>query len=141
MSRFESHKINRRTFLFTGLAAGMRGEVMYGDKQIPHLETVTHWLNASLETRRLALRSCLDRIRALDPSIHAWVQVSLQRPTGHGKLSEIPFGAKDIIETRGLATEYGSPIYKGRIGTTDAAIIREVRKHGAILLGKTHTTA
>jgi len=77
----------------------------------------------------------------LDSSIHAWVQVSPQRPTGHGKLSEIPFGAKDIIETRGLATEYGSPIYKGRIGTADAAIIREMRKRGAILLGKTQTTA
>ncbi len=77
----------------------------------------------------------------MDPSIHAWVQVSPQRPTGRGKLSEIPFGVKDIIETRGLATEYGSPIYKGRIGTDDAAIVREMRKRGAILLGKTHTTA
>jgi len=77
----------------------------------------------------------------MDPSIHAWVQVSPQRPTGRGKLSEIPFGVKDIIETRGLATEYGSPIYKGRIGTADAAIVREMRKRGAILLGKTHCTA
>jgi len=141
MSRFGSHRIDRRTFLFTGLAAGMRGAAMYGDKHIPDLETLTQWLNASLKTRRLALQSCLDRIRALDSSIHAWVQVSPQRPTGHGKLSEIPFGAKDIIETRGLATEYGSPIYKGRIGTADAAIIREMRKRGAILLGKTQTTA
>src|SRR6478752_10419020 len=72
---------------------------------------------------------------------HAWVQVSPQRPTGRGKLSEIPFGVKDIIETQGLATEYGSPIYKGRIGTADAAIVREMRKRGAILLGKTHCTA
>jgi Asp-tRNA(Asn)/Glu-tRNA(Gln) amidotransferase A subunit family amidase len=56
-------------------------------------------------------------------------------------LSEIPFGAKDIIETRGLSTEYGSPVYKGRIGTADAAIVRELRQRGAILLGKTHTTA
>jgi Asp-tRNA(Asn)/Glu-tRNA(Gln) amidotransferase A subunit family amidase len=91
--------------------------------------------------RERALQSCLDRIREMDPSIHAWVQVSPQRPTGRGKLSEIPFGVKDIIETRGLATEYGSPIYKGRIGTADAAIVREMRKRGAILLGKTQCTA
>ncbi len=77
----------------------------------------------------------------MDPSIHAWVQVAPQRPTGNGKLSEIPFGAKDIIETRGLSTEYGSPIYKGRIGTADAAIVREMRQRGAILLGKTHAAA
>jgi Asp-tRNA(Asn)/Glu-tRNA(Gln) amidotransferase A subunit family amidase len=51
------------------------------------------------------------------------------------------FGAKDIIETRGLSTEYGSPIYKGRIGTVDAAIVQDLRRRGAILLGKTHTAA
>jgi len=45
------------------------------------------------------------------------------------------------METRGLSTEYGSPIYKGRIGTEDAAIVRELRQRGAILLGKTHTTS
>ena len=77
----------------------------------------------------------------MDPSIQAWVQVLPQRPTGEGMLSEIPFGAKDIMETRGLSTEYGSPIYKGRIGTADAAIVRQLRQRGAILLGKTHTTA
>ena len=48
---------------------------------------------------------------------------------------------KDIIETRGLATEYGSPIYKGRIGTADAAIVRRLLELGGVLLGKTHSTA
>ena len=61
--------------------------------------------------------------------------------TGNGALGGIPFGVKDIIETRGLATEYGSPIYKGRIGTADAAIVRQLRQRGGVLLGKTHTTA
>jgi len=77
----------------------------------------------------------------MDPSIQAWVQVLPQKPTGSGKLSGIPFGAKDIIETRGLATEYGSPVYKGRTGTVDAAVVQDLRGRGAILLGKTHTTA
>jgi len=69
------------------------------------------------------------------------VQVEPQDPTGTGVLSGIPFGVKDIIETRGLSTELGSPIYKGRIGASDAAIVRDIRQRGAILLGKTHTTA
>ena len=107
----------------------------------PRLETLTQWLNASPQERELALQPCLDRIQAMDPSIHAWVQVMPEKPTGNGKLAGIPFGAKDIIETQGLATEYGSPIYKGRIGTEDAAIIREMRQRGAILVGKTETTA
>src|SRR5260370_32602182 len=140
MSSLESHKIDRRTFLLTGFAAAM-GATMGVTSQKALLETLTQWLDASRKARELALQPCLDRIRDMDPSIHAWVQVLPQRPTGKGKLSEIPFGVKDIIETRGLATEYDSPIYKGRIGTVDAAIIRDMRKRGAILLGKTHTTA
>jgi Asp-tRNA(Asn)/Glu-tRNA(Gln) amidotransferase A subunit family amidase len=128
--------VNRRSFLLAGVAATVRVSA-----QSPRLETFSEWLNASRADRERALQSCLDRIAATDPSIHAWVQVSPQRPTGGGTLSEIPFAAKDIIETRGLATEFGSPIYRGRIGAEDAAIVRELRQRGAILLGKTHTTA
>jgi Asp-tRNA(Asn)/Glu-tRNA(Gln) amidotransferase A subunit family amidase len=99
------------------------------------------WLRAPREERERARHACLDRIRTLDPSIHAWVQVSPQPATGDGPLDGIPFGAKDIIETHGLATEYGSPVYQGRIGSEDAAIVRDLRQRGAILMGKTQTTA
>ncbi len=107
----------------------------------PRMETLTEWLQADRDTRKRGLEACLQRIRELEPSIHAWIQVQPERPTGDGPLFEIPFGAKDIIETQGMATEYGSPLYKGRLGTADAAIIREMRSRGAILLGKTVTTA
>ena len=40
-----------------------------------------------------------------------------------------------------MATEYGSSLYKGRLGSEDAAIIRDLRGRGAVLLGKTVTTA
>ena len=87
------------------------------------------------------MEQCLRRIGELDPKVHAWVQVRPERPTADGPLSEIPFGVKDIVETEGMATEYGSPLYKGRLGTADAAIIRNLRSRGGILLGKTVTTA
>jgi Asp-tRNA(Asn)/Glu-tRNA(Gln) amidotransferase A subunit family amidase len=87
------------------------------------------------------LQPCVERIRTLDAEIQAWVQVLPQKPTGNGRLFGIPFGVKDIIETKGLATEYGSPIYKGRIGTADAAIVRQMRQRGGVVLGKTHTTS
>jgi Asp-tRNA(Asn)/Glu-tRNA(Gln) amidotransferase A subunit family amidase len=105
------------------------------------LETLNDWLRADARARELGLQSCLERIQMEDPTIHAWVQVLPQEPADDGKFSGIPFGVKDIIETRGLATEYGSPVYKGRVGTADATIVRELRGRGAILLGKTQTTA
>jgi Asp-tRNA(Asn)/Glu-tRNA(Gln) amidotransferase A subunit family amidase len=134
-------EIDRRTFLVAVSAAAAGSGVTGTAAQAPRLETLTQWMNASRQARERALPASLDHIGAMDPSIHAWVQVLPQRPTGEGMLSEIPFGAKDIMETRGLSTEYGSPIYKGRVGTADAAIVRDLRQRGAILLGKTHTTS
>jgi Asp-tRNA(Asn)/Glu-tRNA(Gln) amidotransferase A subunit family amidase len=84
---------------------------------------------------------CLARIAACDADVRAWVEVAPQPPLGEGRLTGIPFAAKDIFETAGLATEYGSPLYAGRKGTRDAAIVTALRREGAILLGKTHTTA
>ena len=126
---------------FAGFVAAVGCATTYAQQQEPIPETLTQWLGASAKIRKLALQRCLERIQTLEPSIHAWVQVSPQKNTDRGRLPGIPCGVKDIVETKGLATEYGSPIYKGRIGITDAAIIREMRKHGAILLGKTQTTA
>ena len=98
-------------------------------------------MQSSKRDRVDAVKACLQRIQALDPRIHAWVQVAPQPALGDGPLAGIPFGAKDIMETRGLSTEYGSAIYKGRLGSTDAAIVTSLRRRGAVLLGKTHTTA
>jgi Asp-tRNA(Asn)/Glu-tRNA(Gln) amidotransferase A subunit family amidase len=129
-------RIDRRTFVLAGVALATGASA-----QSPRFETFSQWLAASRAMRNAALQPCLDRIRSLDREIQAWVQVLPQEPTGDGALGGIPFGVKDIIETRGLATEYGSAIYKGRIGTADAAIVRGLRQRGGVLLGKTHTTA
>jgi Asp-tRNA(Asn)/Glu-tRNA(Gln) amidotransferase A subunit family amidase len=73
--------------------------------------------------------------------IQAWVEINPQPPLGDGPLNGVPFGVKDIIETAGLATEYGSPLYAGRKGTRDAEIVTMLRKAGSVLYGKTRTTA
>jgi len=143
-------KFTRRDFIKSSAAAGATAGIAdfavlptgrLAAKEPPRLETLSEWLRADRDARKRGLEVCLQRIRELDPSIHAWVQVQPERPTADGPLSEIPFGAKDIIETQNMATEYGSPLYKGRLGTKDAAIIRDMRNRGAILLGKTVTTA
>jgi Asp-tRNA(Asn)/Glu-tRNA(Gln) amidotransferase A subunit family amidase len=143
-------KYTRRDFIKTSAAVGAAASISAfagvpsgraAQVKSSGLLTFTDWIQADRDARKRGLEQCLQRIRELEPSIHAWVQVQPERPTGNGPLSEIPFGVKDIVETKGMATEYGSPLYKGRVGTEDAAIIREMRSRGAILLGKTVTTA
>ena len=120
--------------LIGALLAAQRGE---GRAASPEL--FEDWVRATPAERKQALAASLERIQRLDDSIHAWVQVLPQPQIADGPLAGIPFGAKDIMETRALVTEYGSPIYKGRHGTEDAAMIRRLESLGAILLGKTHT--
>ena len=99
------------------------------------------WLRADAATRKEGVDACLERIRTMDPSIHAWVQVSPQPSSGKGPLAGIPFGVKDIIEAENLVLEYGSPVYRGNQGKHDAAIVQKIRSLGGIVMGKTHTAA
>jgi amidase len=47
---------------------------------------------------------------------------------------------KDIIDTSDMPTECGSPIYRGRRPSNDAACVAMARRSGAVVLGKTITT-
>ena len=105
------------------------------------LERFEDWYRADVATRERALEVLIARIHERDRDIRAWVAVSPQPSTGDGPLSSIPFGVKDVIETANLPTEYGSPVYSGRRGTFDAAIVSHLRARGGVLLGKTHTAA
>jgi Asp-tRNA(Asn)/Glu-tRNA(Gln) amidotransferase A subunit family amidase len=98
---------------------------------------------ASLESGEVSAKEladrCLRRIAETEPEVLAWAAVAAQPRLRDGPLLGLPFGAKDIFETRDLPTAYGSPLYEGRRGTRDAALIGELGRAGAVLLGKTHT--
>src|SRR5690606_40014587 len=53
----------------------------------------------------------------------------------------MPVGIKDLIETRDMPTQMGSPAYTGNFPKRDSAVVRALREAGAIVLGKTMTTA
>jgi Asp-tRNA(Asn)/Glu-tRNA(Gln) amidotransferase A subunit family amidase len=105
------------------------------------LRQFVEWLEAGQKTPSGLLELCLARIREREPEVQAWVEVNPQPATGDGPLRGMPFGVKDIFETAGLATEYGSPLYTGRKGSQDAALVRMLRGRGAVMVGKTQTTA
>ncbi len=105
------------------------------------LRQFIEWLESGEKTEEELLELCLRRIREREPEVRAWVEVRAQEGSGKGPLRGIPFGAKDVFETAGLATEYGSPLYAGRKGSRDAALVKDLRGRGAVLIGKTQTTA
>ena len=94
--------------------------------------------------------ACLERIAERDETVRAWAFVdrdyalaqarALDRAPRRGVLHGIPVGIKDVIDTADLPTEYNSPIYRGHRPKADAACVAELKRAGAVILGKTATT-
>jgi Asp-tRNA(Asn)/Glu-tRNA(Gln) amidotransferase A subunit family amidase len=107
------------------------------------LRTFLAWLESGEKTPRELIDLCLRRIADNDADLRAWAAVLDTAPPDLQEASRlsVPFGAKDIFETTDFPTAYGSPIYAGRRGNCDAALIQQLRRAGAVLVGKTHTTA
>src|SRR4051812_23953116 len=93
----------------------------------------------------------LDRIEAVDPKVNAIVTVAddalkaaraaekaVLSGEALGPLHGVPFTAKDSIDTAGVATQRGSPIFKGRVPDADATSVARLKHAGGILLAKTN---
>jgi aspartyl-tRNA(Asn)/glutamyl-tRNA(Gln) amidotransferase subunit A len=92
----------------------------------------------------------LARIAALDPKLHAFAtptpevaraqarEAESQIAAGHyrGPLHGIPYGAKDLLSTKGIRTTWGAKPFEDRVLDTDATVIRRLREAGAVLVGK-----
>ena len=63
---------------------------------------------------------------------------SLAKGNLTGPLHGLPIAVKDLMETKGIRTTYGSPLYKDLIPSQDALIVEREKKAGAIVIGKTN---
>ena len=54
-----------------------------------------------------------------------------------GPLHGVPWGAKDLLDTAGIATTWGAMPYKDRVAERDAAVVRRLHEAGAVLVAKT----
>lgn len=56
-----------------------------------------------------------------------------------GLLHGLPVAHKDLFDTRGIRTTYGSPLYATHVPAADALIVERLKAAGAISVGKTNT--
>ena len=76
----------------------------------------------------------LARDLAMDQAARADAELKAGRD--RGPLHGIPYGAKDLLATRGLPTTWGAEPYRNRIIDADAAVVTRLREAGAVLVAK-----
>ncbi len=97
-------------------------------------------------------RAHLERIRALDSQVRAYLTVTEERALAAAeeadrRLSEgddapllgLPLAIKDVLTTEGIVTTAGSRILEGFVPPYTATAVQRLLDAGAVLLGKTNT--
>jgi amidase len=110
-------------------------------------------IRAKKLSAREALAAHLAQIERVNPKVNAIVTVvpemaadaaaKADEMQAHneplGPLHGLPVAHKDLFETRGIRTTFGSPLYKDYIPTADDIVVDRIGRAGAITIGKTNT--
>ncbi len=98
------------------------------------------------------LEACLNRISETNPKINALTAFDVERAVAEaaastrrwkagkpcGILDGLPIGVKDLQDTEGLLTTYGSPRMRNHVPGADLPMVARLRQAGAIVLAKTN---
>ena len=91
------------------------------------------------------MAATLDRIDIRNPAVNAIVALQdrdallCAADTASGPLAGLPMAIKDLSDTAGITTSYGSPLFANHVPTTDSTMVAALRKAGAVIIGKTNT--
>lgn len=99
-------------------------------------------------------RTILERIERLNPEYKIFNTVSgdlameqaraadteIQSGKYRGPLHGLPVAVKDIIDTAGVRTTYGSGLFRQHVPSADATVIQKFKAAGAVTIGKLATT-
>jgi amidase len=119
---------------------------------MPARELAARLRKKDLSAREL-LDACLQQIERVNPKVNAIVTLVADQARQRAKeldegaakgrfagiLHGLPIAHKDLVETKGIRTTYGSPIFKDNVPTANALLIDRIQGAGAVTIGKTNT--
>ncbi|MEW1842708.1 amidase [Nonomuraea angiospora] len=117
-----------------------------------HYSTATE-LAHLIRTRQVSavevVQAHLDRIEQVNPRVNAIVTLVAEQALDAAKAADarepagplhgLPVAHKDLVDTAGIRTTYGSPLFADNVPAQDDLIVRRLRAAGAITMGKTNT--
>ena len=113
-------------------------------------------LSQAIHNRELSARQVmaahLAQIERVNPQVNAIVTLLPERALAGaaaadeaqargdelGLLHGLPIAFKDLVDTAGIRTTYGSPIFADHVPEQDALLVERVKQAGAISIGKTN---
>jgi Asp-tRNA(Asn)/Glu-tRNA(Gln) amidotransferase A subunit family amidase len=121
-----------------------------GDIAYAPVTELSRWIETRKLTAERLTRIYLDRIDRLDGKLRSVITLLRDQALAlakeadaeiaagkyRGPLHGIPWGAKDLIDTAGVATTYGAEPFRNRVPDTDSAVVARLREAGAILIAK-----
>jgi aspartyl-tRNA(Asn)/glutamyl-tRNA(Gln) amidotransferase subunit A len=148
---------DRRTFLAAaiGAAVGLAAQPILGQSQdvtALTLKKASELLKSKTVSAVELTQACLRRIDTHNPTLNAFITVTAdeavsaaramdaeqRRGRWRGPLHGIPIAVKDNIDTAGIRTTAASELFKDRVPSEDAEVVRRLKAAGAILIGKTN---
>jgi len=110
-------------------------------------------IRAKKLSAREALAAHLKQIESVNPKVNAIVTLVAEMATAAaakademqahkeamGPLHGLPVAHKDLLETRGIRTTFGSLLFKDYVPTVDDIVVERMKRAGAITIGKTNT--
>jgi amidase len=126
------------------------------------IQTDLHSISATALARRIrrrevsareVLEAHLERIEQVNPQVNAIVTLVAEQARRRaleldeaaarsefvGPLHGLPVAHKDLLETKGIRTTYGSPIFKDHVPEFSTLLVERAQQAGAITIGKTNT--
>lgn len=111
---------------------------------------LSRWIESKALSSERLTKIYLDRLRRYDPQLKCVITLTpelaleqAQRADAEiaagryrGPLHGIPWGAKDLLDTKGIRTTWGAEPYKDRVPDADAYVVKRLHEAGAVLVAK-----
>ncbi len=111
---------------------------------------LSEWIRTGQITSLELTKLYLDRLKRIGPRLECVITLTedlalaqaaaadaeIAAGNYRGPLHGIPWGAKDLLDTKGILTTWGAAPFRNRVPDRDAAVVRLLRKAGAVLVAK-----
>jgi len=112
---------------------------------------LARWMQAGKITSRRLVERSIARLKASQPTLLHTITLmeesalreadvldaEAREGKWRGPLHGIPYGLKDLFDTKGVATTWGAEPWRERVPTRDARVVLRLRTAGAVCVAKT----